>query len=259
MPSAPPELVVLETAPPGVRTTCRRRDAEGEYRRRLRDSVFVVSGGRAPGWMASAAAGPDAGPPRGRLLLRGRAAPSLVSALSGRFLRVIADPDAVLEGEDLLAALTSDHPEDLCVAAGLLPGGEELVLWRGDFRPLFVTLREFRGPAAGVPDPRRIRLLDCGQTVALGRFQAAFSALLYEKDPDYRRRARRRARDEDRSYGGSIRRLRLQRGRTRGEIPGVASRTVARIEKGFVRRPHRATLAALAAALGVAVEELGTF
>jgi len=57
-----------------------------------------------------------------------------------------------------------------------------------------------------------------------------------------------------------IRAARLTAGlSTRGlaAAAGVSPATIDRLENGRVRRPHRTTLAALAAALGCAVEDLG--
>jgi transcriptional regulator with XRE-family HTH domain len=82
---------------------------------------------------------------------------------------------------------------------------------------------------------------------------------IYERDPEYRRRAKKRMVQEEQTLGGSIRRLRLMRGLARAEFPGLDEKSLARIERGEVERPRRATLEAIAKRLGVAVDELGEY
>jgi hypothetical protein len=68
-----------------------------------------------------------------------------------------------------------------------------------------------------------------------------------------------RRRQEDRSFGASFRRLRLQRRLGRADLPGVSSKTIARIERGETGKPHGKTLAVLANALGVKADEIETY
>ena len=74
-----------------------------------------------------------------------------------------------------------------------------------------------------------------------------------------RKRIRDRMRAEDRTHGGSILRLRMMRGVRRDEFGEVDEKTIARIERGEVKRPQRATLEGIASRLGVTVDELETF
>ena len=101
--------------------------------------------------------------------------------------------------------------------------------------------------------------MDFGQTVRLGRYEAAANAILCEFDHEYRRRARARLLESDASFGASVRRLRLQRGLRRSDFPGVTEKEVARIERNEVKRPRKKSLEALARGLGVSPDELGTF
>ncbi|MBI4704567.1 MAG: helix-turn-helix domain-containing protein [Deltaproteobacteria bacterium] len=84
-------------------------------------------------------------------------------------------------------------------------------------------------------------------------------AILYELDPAYRRRARQREVTKDPSFGGALRRLRLQEGLGRGDFGKVSDKTIARIERGEVGKPHARTLAAIARRLGGAPDEIRTF
>ena len=92
-----------------------------------------------------------------------------------------------------------------------------------------------------------------------GEYEAASDAVLYEFDGDARRRMKAREREEDHSLGGSIRRLRLSKGLSRNDFPGVDAKTVARIERGEVDTPQQQTLDALAKHLGVPIQDLGSY
>jgi hypothetical protein len=111
-----------------------------------------------------------------------------------------------------------------------------------------------------VPDFDAFSVTDCGQTVKLGNYEAAVDAILYEYDPAYRRTIARTRRQEDRSFGASLRRLRKQRGLRREDFePAVSAKTVARIEQGKVTRIQERTLRSLAGRLAVDPQEIESF
>ena len=85
-----------------------------------------------------------------------------------------------------------------------------------------------------------------------GDYEAAADAILYEFDEEYRTRAKKRLRDK--SLGGAIRRLRLQKGLRQSDFPGISAKEIARIEKGLVKEPHAATLSIIAERTGVSVD-----
>ncbi len=58
------------------------------------------------------------------------------------------------------------------------------------------------------------------------------------------------------SFGGCLRRLRLQKGVGRGDFPGINMKEIARIERGEIKKPHAATVKAIARKLGVEPEEI---
>jgi len=64
---------------------------------------------------------------------------------------------------------------------------------------------------------------------------------------------------QDTTLGGLLRRLRLQRGLTQDEFPGVTAKTIAHIERGEVATPHRTTLVAGAKRLDVLVHDLRSY
>lgn len=110
-----------------------------------------------------------------------------------------------------------------------------------------------------MPDPKRIGIIDYAQTVLLGKYEASSDAILYEHDPVYRKEVKEQSREQDTSLGGSIRRLRLQKGLKQSDFPGVRSKAIGRIERGEVTEPRADTLTHIASRLGVTVEELDSY
>ena len=94
----------------------------------------------------------------------------------------------------------------------------------------------------------------------LGNYEAAADALLYEYDPEYRRRTAKQRLQEEQSFGASLRRLRKQRGLRREDFePDLSAKTIARIEQGKVKRIQQKTLQALAEHLSVPPGEIESF
>lgn len=105
-------------------------------------------------------------------------------------------------------------------------------------------------------------MTDYGQTIQLGSYEAATESLLYEFDPDYRRRIGKERRESDSSFGAALRRLRKQRGLRREDFaPLLSAKTVARIERGEVLPDalRDSTWEILSQKLGVKPEEIETF
>lgn len=176
--------------------------------------------------------------------------------------RRIVDGSAVgiLPKGQLKAVLSAAHRKNLIIGASYVEKGDVLLLVRGDLSHLLVPLSSFRKrPAGPVPDPEDLSIEDYGQTVRLGQYEASTDAILYEHDPDYRKAARKNLINSDDSLGGSIRRLRLQRGLKQADFPGLLPRTIGRIERGEVETPQPATLQRIASHLGVTVDELSTY
>ena len=193
-----------------------------------------------------------------RLLLLGSAPRIRLEYLRQLFTAVVAPGDDIglLPEDQLFAVLAEEHPEDYFVGAGYNEDDDAVVAYRGDLRTVTVPLDELEPNPRNKPDPTDLEIVDWGQTLRLGDFQVPADAILYERDPDFRRRRRARRREFDDSFGGSIRRLRKQRGLTQQEIPGVSSKTVGRIERNEVENPREDTLRKLADALDVDPERL---
>ena len=131
------------------------------------------------------------------------------------------------------------------------------MLFRGNLSPLVVSLDVFQ-PSAGSPkpDPKRFAVTDYGQTLKLGDYEVAADAILYEVDPEYRRRANKRRREEEQGFGASLRRLRVMRGLRQTDFPGISEKEIGRLERGEVSKPHGETLEKLAKRLRVRPEEI---
>ncbi len=194
-----------------------------------------------------------------RLISYTRPEPVAAQVIESGFGRVLLGARAMVGFEELTAILHDTHPEDFCVGAEWDEATDTLALWRGDLSVVVEPMSSFPTRGGVAPDPSRLSVEEYGQTVRMGDYEAAFDAILYERDPLYRRRAKRRMIQEEQTLGGSIRRLRLMRGIGRGEFPGLDEKTLARIERGDVERPQRATLEVIAKRLGVPVGELETY
>lgn len=185
-----------------------------------------------------------------------------VAALASCFTHFAFSEDgAFLEPEELAAALQAKNRCDLFIGGFVDDSTKTVTLWRGDLEPLTVPYSAFPESGDGIkPDFTRFKVTDYGQTIRLGAYEAGADAILYEFDPDYRRRIKKERRATDQSFGASLRRLRKQRGLSRDDFaPDIAAKTVARIELGQVTNIQSKTLEALAKRLAVPPEEIGSF
>lgn len=180
----------------------------------------------------------------------------MLSILTEWFSAVItADSAVFLPVDELAEALGAEDRDELFVAGVVTPW--VIVLYRGDFSPLFVPREWFRS-RPGAPDFSKLALTDYGQTVKLGDYEVAADALLYEFDPWYRRRVRDRELETDSSFGAALRRLRLQRAVSRSDFPGISEKGIARLERNEVR-PRKRTLELIASRLDVQPEEVASY
>jgi hypothetical protein len=193
---------------------------------------------------------------RARLITYARPQGSAVQVIESAFGRTLLGVSKMVGFDDLTEVLRTTHPEDYAVAAEWDGMANTIAVWRGDLSVLVVPVSAFPPRAGIAPDPSRLSILDSGQTLRMGVYEVSMDGLLYERDPAYRRRARKRMIREEKSLGASIRRLRLLRGVRRSDFPGLDAKTLARIERGDVGRPQRATLEVIAKRLRVTVESL---
>lgn len=185
-----------------------------------------------------------------------------IPVLSSLFRRIAFTVDGgFLPAEELAEVLAAENRADLFIGGFVNQATETITFWRGNLNSLTVPCSTFENSGDGTkPNFDALSVIDSGQTVKLGGYEAAVDAILYECDPDYRRAISQKRLQEDRSFGAALRRLRKQRGLRREDFePDVAAKTVARIEQGKVARIQKATLAALARRLAVEPAEIGSF
>lgn len=165
----------------------------------------------------------------------------------------------LLPSEELAEVLSSEGRADLFVGGAVNRVEGVVVFYRGSFDRLSVPLVWFERSSDVEPDFDDFEVTDFGQTVRFGDFEASTDAILYDFDPDYRSRMKQRQLGLDDTFGGSLRRLRELRGIRRSDFAPLSSKEVARIERGEVKKPRKATLQAIAKRLGVEDEEITTY
>jgi DNA-binding Xre family transcriptional regulator len=196
-----------------------------------------------------------------RLFLFGSVDPPRREFLQTLFRTVVSSMDAIrlLAGEELVEALSAENRHDVFVGGAVDRVDEVVVLYRGSLDRLSVPFGWFRREGAERPDFGALRITDHGQTLELGGLGVAADAVLYDFDPEYRRRAKKRQLQLDESLGGALRRLRELRGLRQSDFASITEKTIARIERGEVERPRERTIQAIARRLGVTPEELMTY
>ncbi len=185
--------------------------------------------------------------------------PQSIPALTSCFQRLAFAPhDGFLPPQELAEALQASNAPDLFIGGSVDDANKTLTLWRGNLEPLTVPFSAFEKSGDGVfPDFSRLSLTDFGHTIRLGEYEAAADAILYEFDPDYRRRLAQQRRQSERSFGASVRRLRKQRGLRREDFePDLTAKTIARIEQGKVEKIHKKTRDVIAHRLQVQPDEI---
>lgn len=157
-----------------------------------------------------------------------------------------------LPPEEIAEVLMDKNACDFCIGGFVLPNLELVKLFRGDLSSILIPLATFTdNPRGAALDIRDFEVIDFGQSLRFGEYEAAFGAVLYEVDSDYRKRIHSQRLAEDKSFGAALRRLRKQKGLKRSDFPGLNEKTIARIERGEVNAPQQETLDSLGKALGV--------
>jgi hypothetical protein len=180
-----------------------------------------------------------------------------------RFFRGVvaqAPTQLIKDRSELLQVLMADNRDDLLLGGSVDEEAHAVNLVRGNLESLVVPFDWFSTPATPTnPDFTDFEVIDCGQTLRLGAYEAATSAILYCFDAEYRKRAKRKALEQDTSFGGALKRLRLQKGLTREDFRDISAKEIARIESGKVRQPHEATRKKLAKVLKVDPDEIEAY
>jgi len=163
----------------------------------------------------------------------------------------------LLPKPELMDALASGDCRDRFIGGIVGQESQTVTLWRGDLTSVVVPVATFPPTAKGDrPDFGLFAVTDYGHTLRFGNYEAAADAVLYENDAEFRRRLNRKRVAEEQTLGASIRRLRTQRQMTRHDFSGLEPKTLARIERGEVKKPQTGTLKLIADRLGVDPDEL---
>jgi hypothetical protein len=180
--------------------------------------------------------------------------------LLGALFRVVVAPGGgtkVLPLDEIKEVLTADHPEDYFIGGVVDVEDRAVVLYRGNLERLVVPLAWFKhGRRSPKPAFDDFEVIDGGQTIRFGDYEAATDAILYDFDRASRQRMKQREIDGDQTFGGALRRLRLHRGLSRADFEPLSDKTIARIERGEVGKPHGDTLAMIAKKLGVEPDDI---
>lgn len=220
-------------------------------------ALWIATGREGLRWMARGLTGTPRRR-RGTLLVMDAVRDDVLALFMNWFDRVVLLPRSRLPAVELAAVFNREDRADFCVGGTIDLDLGVAILLRGDLSVLAAPLTDFPTSGDGThPDFRDFEVEDHGRTLRFGSYEAAFDAILYLHDAEYRRRIREKRAGET-TLGTAVRRLRKQRC-LRLEDLGHLAKTVARIERGEVRRPRRATLSAVAERLGTTVEELAQF
>lgn len=165
-----------------------------------------------------------------------------------------------LPRDEFGAVLTAGNKEELFIGGTVSEDTETITLRRGNLESLVVPFSAFKPSGDGAaPEFDRFSVADYGQTIKLGNYEAASDAILYEFDPQYRRRITKQRLASEKSFGACFRRLRKQRGLKRTDFSPLSEKTIARIEQGLVERPRGKTLSLIAGAIGVSSEDIPSY
>ncbi len=167
----------------------------------------------------------------------------------------------VLKADEFVEALLSEKRADLILGGNLDRETKTITLWRGNMESITVPFSAFSISGNGIkPNWDKFQVTDFGQTIQFGEYEAATDAVLYEFDPEYRRRALLQRRESEQTIGASVRRLRKQRGlRQQDFAPELDEKTIARIEQNKIKNIRATTLNALARHLRVKPGDLATY
>jgi len=188
--------------------------------------------------------------------------PSAAPVLRGLFEPVVGLGPSFkrLPDNELLEVLgSSETARDLIIGGVAHPASELLALVRGNLQTILAPFSLFPPSTDAKPDFRKLAFEDHGQTIRLGDYEASTDAILYDLDPDFRRRLNAVRRASDKGFGSALRRLRKQRGLSRSDFPGLNEKTLARIERGEIRRPHQSTISALERTLEMTRDQIASY
>ncbi len=185
--------------------------------------------------------------------------PELVPSLRNYFGHVVGEvaPLTFLPFDQMAEVLLSEKRRDLFIAGSIDIAARTLTLARGDLNTMTVPIAAIG--QLNESDYKKFRLDDFGYAVCFGDFEASAHGILYEFDPDYRKRFAASRRAQDKGFGPSLKRLRLLRRLPADAFPGIPEQTLTKIEEGKAMPPRGKALQTIATLLSVSPEEIETF
>jgi hypothetical protein len=223
--------------------------------------VFVSCAGPSTDALLKARLGAQRGRRFDQLLMMKPPRTESIPALLGVFGKVIGLGGCQwLPLEELTKVITGTEAVNRFIGGAADPESGTLALVRGDGQTVVVAFSLFEETANGVkPDFSDLFFTDYGHTVGLGEYEASADAILYEIDEEYRRKLNKERQKSDRSFGASLRRLRLQKRLNRSDFTPLAAKTIARIERNEIEKPHGKSLEIIAHRLGVPIAQIDTY
>lgn len=199
--------------------------------------------------------------PMGRAILLHTLSLTSLSVLQKCFQKVVfSAKGGFLSKGDLFEVLQSPRRDELLIGGFVDEASHTVTLWRGNLDQVTVPFSDFKKSGDGVaPNFSTFAVVDCGQTVQFGDYEASAESILYENDPVYRKKVKSRLAEQDISLGGAVRRLRKQRRLSRAEFEPLSEKTIARIERGESTQIRKPTLETIAKKLGVSPNDLQSF
>jgi hypothetical protein len=241
---------------------CRSADLSALVREASKKRVFVSLNQNSTEKLLKAGLRLLRGDRMGELLTLQPPRPESVPCLTGLFERVIGASSVYswLPVEELMTVASGKDASDRFIGGAVDRQSETLALVRGNLATLVVPFAYFEPSGDGTrPDFSKLSFTDYGLTVALGEYEASADGILYEFDTTYRHKLNKERRQNERTLGAALRRLRLQRGLKQGDFAPLAAKTIARIERSEVEKLHAKTLQTIAQRLGVNADQIESY
>ena len=241
---------------------CRSADLSGLVHEASKKRVFVSSNQNSTENLLKAGLRLLRGARMGELLTLEPPRPESVPSLSGLFERVIGASSGYswLPVEQLMTVVSGKDASDRFIGGAVDRQSQTLALVRGNLATLVVPFSYFTESGDGTrPDFGNPSFADYGLTVGLGPYEASSDGILYEFDAAYRQKLNKERRQNERTFGAALRRLRLQRGLKQGDFAPLTAKTIARIERSEVEKPHGKTLQTIAQRLGVSADQIESY
>ena len=141
------------------------------------------------------------------------------------------------------------------IAAKVIPVLGDVVVTKADFSKLVVKMASLHTNENG-PKPRfdNIEVIDFGNAIRFGQYEASMRSLLYQNDHEYRLEQKKQRLVTERSFGACLRRYRLLKSMDQTDFSSVSEKTIRRIEEGC--DPKESTKDKILNELGVKLDDL---